>query len=186
MTAINGQVSTNTIDTIDLPFYLAYAGPGPIPAQGSTTVNVTLAPTSTDGTAAGTWAPRFLDNSVALPVANLSACLRPALKADILTHSGSPNARIWPIQITNNGTVSATNVKVTGLTLTQTNGTACAPTVTSAFPLVLGTIPAGSSSSASAQIDFSACAMNNRYTAVVTFAADGGITGTTVFKNQLR
>jgi hypothetical protein len=186
VTAIAKSVSPYALDTIDLPFYLAYAGPGPFPARGPTTVNVSLAPISTDGTPAGTWVPRFADNSVSMTAANLKACLRPVLTADILTHSGPANARLWPIQVTNSGTVTATNVQIGNLILTQTNGPACTPVVMSSFPLNLGNVPAGASATASAQIDFSGCALNDRFTAAVNFAADGGISGTTVFKNQFR
>lgn len=185
-TDIQNALAYYANDTVDLPFYLAYAGPGPLPASGATTVNVSLAPISNDGTAAGTWVPRFLDTSVPLPVADLAACRRPVLKANILTHSGPASARTWPIEISNNGAVDASKVQITGLSVTQTSGPACGPKMLSAFPLNLGSIAAGGSATASALVDFSDCAAASRFTAVVSYSADGDISGTTVFKNQLR
>jgi len=77
VTEIANGVNPNAIDTIDLPFYIAYPGPGALPTSlGQVTANISYAPFSTISTADDTGAPipRFQNVSAPQVVANVMAC----------------------------------------------------------------------------------------------------------------
>jgi hypothetical protein len=174
------------IDTIDLPFFLAHTGM-PYVSTGLTTVNVTLAPISSDGSPFATYIPRFADMSFPVPVADLAACAgTPAVKALISSRSGPSTARVWNLGINNYGTAPATNAKITSLTLTQTFGPACTPVIGTPFPAAIGTVPAGSTVTAPVTISFAGCTATSRYTVAIGYAADGGISGTSTYFNQFQ
>ena len=177
-------VNPFTLDTIDLPFYLAHPGV-PYVTTGATSVNVTMAPISADGTPFGTWTPRFADISTPMPVANLTACAgSPAIKSVISSKSGPSNARIWQIGLYNYGTASATNAKVTGVTLVQTFGPACTPVISTAFPLNVGTVAASATGLGAVTINFGSCAATARFKVDIGYAADGVISGSYSYANQ--
>ena len=176
----------NQLDTVDLPFYLAHTGM-PYVSTGTTTVSVTLAPTSEDATPAGSIVPRFADLSVPVPVANLTACSgSPAVKVVIGSKAGPANARVWQIGVNNYGTAAATNAAITGVTLSQTFGAACTPVVSSAFPVAVGTVNASSTVNAPVAINFTGCAATARFKVDIGYAADGGISGTSTYFNQFQ
>jgi hypothetical protein len=179
------QPSPVTLDTIDLPFYLAHTGASYV-TPGLTTVNVSFAPTSNDFTPYGAWVPRFRDDSTTLNVAGLAACpAKPALKAVIASQSGPANARVWQLGINNYGTGAAVNARVTSLSLKQTAGAACTPVVASGLPS-MGDVAAGSTVNGPVTIDFTGCPTLARFTAAIGFAADNAPAGTSIYNNLFR
>jgi hypothetical protein len=173
-------------DTIDLPFYLAASG-APYVGTGSTSVSVTLAPTSTDFSSSAAYIPRFVDSSTPIPVANLTACAgAPAVKAQISSKSGPAGARVWQIGVNNYGTAAAANAKVTGVALTQTFGAACTPVVSTSFPVSAGTVAASTTVNAPVTLNFTGCSPTVRFKVDIGYAADGGVSGTSTYFNQFQ
>ena len=74
-------------------------------------------------------------------------------------NSGALNTRVWTLTATNGSVGTAYATQINGLTLTQTAGAACTPVITppSAYPVVLGDIPANGSASAYFTINFTGC-----------------------------
>jgi hypothetical protein len=116
VTGIAAGVNVNAVDSIDLPFYLAYAGPGGVPSGGQTTVNVTLAPTTGDGTPGWRIVPRFADVSLPLPVVNLTAC---TILPSNVTLTVAPNPVVTGQLVTLTATVTA---GATGTVTFSSNG----------------------------------------------------------------
>jgi endo-1,4-beta-xylanase len=111
------------------------------------------------------------------------------LNFQVSSKAGPANARVWTITATNpssNG--PAYNTRITGFTLTQTSGAACTPVVTppSAFPVMLGDIPASSSMNTAFTIDFSSCSALSRFTLSMPWTSAVYYTGTLVSGNQFR
>jgi endo-1,4-beta-xylanase len=111
------------------------------------------------------------------------------LSFQVSTKAGPANARVWTVTATNpssNG--PAYNTRITGFTLTQTSGAACTPVITppSAFPVILGDIPANSSANAAFTIDFSSCSALSRFTLSMPWTSAVYYTGTLVSGNQFR
>ncbi len=107
----------------------------------------------------------------------------------ITNKSGLRNARLWTLTLNNKGDFPADTAQIDGLTLTQTYGTACTPVITSpvAFPLAVGTVPAGSIASGTVTLDFTGCANTARFRATIPFSADNGaVSGTKTLNNQFR
>ena len=121
--------------------------------------------------------------------ANLASS--PLLSAAISGKSGTGTARIWNIKVSNSGLSTAVGARITGLTLTKTDGTAtpaCTPAVTS-FPVALtpSDISASGSATGDVAIDFSSCALAARFTATITCSSNGGaVTGSKSYGNQFR
>jgi hypothetical protein len=112
-----------------------------------------------------------------------------ALSPTISAKSGAANDRVWTIGVTNSGPGTAYAAQLSGLMLTQTFGTACAPVRLSpvAFPVVLGTLPNGSSAQTAVAFDFSSCASTARFTASLDFVSNGGSSvGLIQLANQLQ
>ena len=110
----------------------------------------------------------------------------PLLNAAIgTTKSGTANARLWSITLTNSGKGVAQSAKVDSLNLTQTFGAACTPVVKTSLP-TMGDIAVGASATRNATIDFSTCAATARFTAVVTYSAVNGGGGSKTYVNQFR
>jgi M6 family metalloprotease-like protein len=111
----------------------------------------------------------------------------PALTGMISGKSGT-NPRTWNITVSNNGQGTATSAQVSGLSLTQTYGTACTPVINPAqFPRALGDIPVGSSAVGAVTIDFGTCASTARFTAAISYGSNGGaISGVKSYTNQFR
>ena len=175
------------ISLIDLPFYIAHTGQ-PYVTPGTTTVSVNYAPTSIQNYATGGWVPRFADLGDVRPLATLSSCsAQPKLFAAITSKSGTTSARVWSVQLTNSGPAPANNARITGFGLTQTYGAACTPVVLTPLPATVGTIAAnGGTGSTNLTIDFTSCPSLARFTAAISYAADGGAAGTSTFNNLFR
>jgi uncharacterized protein (TIGR03437 family) len=109
VTAIQNGVSGVAVDTIDLPFYIAYAGPSPLTggAAGTIAVNVSLGPISNDATPNGTYVPRFKDVSVPMPVATFNAAGCPGLMASGVTLTSSANSVVYGQPVTFTATVTS-------------------------------------------------------------------------------
>jgi hypothetical protein len=101
--------------------------------------------------------------------------------------SGPQSARVWPVNIGNNGPGAAVGAELTNLTLTQTRGAACTPVITSSFPIAAGTIAPGASAVAGVTINFTGCAANAFFTVSETMSANGGAaSGSATQLNQLQ
>jgi endo-1,4-beta-xylanase len=102
--------------------------------------------------------------------------------------SGAQNARVWTVTATNGKVGTAYTTQIDGLTLTQTSGAACKPVITppSSYPVALGDIPAGGTSSAAFTIDFTGCPALARFTVSVPWSSATYDTGTFVSGNQYR
>ncbi len=101
---------------------------------------------------------------------------QPILAGNITGKNGPANDRSWTIQLTNNGTGTATVAQLTGLTLTQTLGVHCSPVVSSSFPILLGDIVPSGMSSAAVSIDFTGCAPTAMFTVNIPFSSNAGAT----------
>ena len=95
-------------------------------------------------------------------------------------NSGVLNTRVWTLTATNGSVGTAYATQINGLTLTQTAGAACTPVITppSAYPIVLGDIPANGSASASFSIDFTGCADLATFTVSAPWSSATYDTGT--------
>jgi endo-1,4-beta-xylanase len=81
------------------------------------------------------------------------------LKFAVTSRSGPRDARIWTVTATDGDVGPAYSTQLNGLTLEQTAGRRCTPTIVSptTFPVVLGDIPAGGSAKTEVTIDFASC-----------------------------
>lgn len=96
------------------------------------------------------------------------------LSGSITGKSGSQGARVWTIQVNNTGTAPANTAQIQGLSLVQTSGTACTPTVTiPTFPVNLGNIAAGGLASSNITINFNSCSGSPQFTVNVPLSAMG-------------
>jgi endo-1,4-beta-xylanase len=98
----------------------------------------------------------------------------------VSNNSGLLNTRVWTLTATNGSVGPAYATQINGLTLTQTSGAACTPVITppSAYPVVLGDIPANGSASASFSIDFTGCADQAEFTVSAPWSSATYDTGT--------
>jgi Bacterial Ig-like domain (group 3)/Divergent InlB B-repeat domain len=114
----------------------------------------------------------------------------PALRSRVSMTSGLLGSRLWIIDLTNSGTGIATNVKISGVTLTRTSGTPCTPVVKTSLPLMVTDVAQGATQSGGVTIDFTGCAITNRYTVMVNFSngdvGSGAFTGATSSANMYR
>ena len=126
-------------------------------------------------------------------VANYSA-LAPLLNGSISSRSGAAAARQWILTLTNSGLGAATGARITGVALTQAGGVACSsspviidpvPPPSPASPLLVGNVGTSSSGTAAGMtLNFGGCAPSARFKVVISFAADGGYSGSTTLNNQ--
>ncbi|OAI05959.1 hypothetical protein A1353_09690 [Methylomonas methanica] len=127
---------------------------------------------------------RFIENPVECEVGGL-----PELSAVISNKSGTQNARIWAITLTNNSRCPAENTQIDDLRLTQLTGSNCTPAITipASFPLGVGNIAAGAKVSGTATINFGGCPNTARFKAVIPFSSNNGeVTGSKTLTNQFR
>jgi hypothetical protein len=98
------------------------------------------------------------------------------LSGAIVVKRGSADARVWSITVSNGGPAPAYEVTLGGIQLTETFGAACTAAVTAptAFPIMLGMIPAGGSATTEVTIDFGGCPQAARF----TLQAPVSVTGT--------
>jgi len=110
-----------------------------------------------------------------------------ALGGNILTKSGRPQARLWPINVSNAGPAAAVGVQISTVTLTQTFGAACTPHVVTPLPAAVVDLAPGDSATVNLTIDFTGCPATARFTVEATFTAnDGAGTGTMTRTNQFQ
>lgn len=99
----------------------------------------------------------------------------PAALSGIITNkTGTANARVWTVTVSNGGPGAAYNARLDGLTLTQTAGAACTPVITSSFPAVVGNVAPVSSGGGAVTIDFTGCAAAVQFRADIGFSANAG------------
>jgi endo-1,4-beta-xylanase len=91
-------------------------------------------------------------------------------------------AKQWVVTVTatNGDKGPAYTTQINGLTLKQTNGRQCTPTVTAAsgFPVLLGDIPVSGSANASFAVDFTGCAGNAEFDLTAPWSSAVYHTGT--------
>ena len=109
------------------------------------------------------------------------------LTASIASTTGAAASRDWKIQVYNTGIGAANNAAITALTLTQTGGTACTPTIAQGtFPVALGSVAPAASVLGDVMINFTGCASTSKFSMQLTVAANGGATSATIVRNNLR
>ena len=127
----------------------------------------------------------FNFNAVAGQIRDLGSIGATSLFGSIVNKPGSVPNKQWNIRVANTGSNAAANTKLDSLTLTQTFGSTCTPTITSTFPINLGLLTAGSSADTSVSINFNTCAANSRFTAVINSSANSGaVTNSRSITNQ--
>jgi hypothetical protein len=110
-----------------------------------------------------------------------------SLFGNITGKSGASDARIWSIQVSNNGPAAALGAEVSGITFTQVGGAACNPAVTSTLPIAVGNLAPAASATVTATIDFGSCAANARFTVNVALSANLGSSGGSIVRlNQFQ
>jgi hypothetical protein len=98
-----------------------------------------------------------------------------ALSGAIAAKADPFDPRVWSITVANGGSAPAYGVTLDSLQLTQTFGAACTPVVVAptAFPIMLGTIPAGGQATGNVTLDFSVCPSSGRFTLTVPISSTG-------------
>ncbi len=95
--------------------------------------------------------------------------------------SGPPNARVWVIEVGNEGPGSALNTQITSMTIVQTSGPACSPVITTPFPLAVGNIAPHAVAQVNVTFNFTGCAATASFTVTAFESANNGAaTGTIV------
>ena len=152
------------------------------------TVNVSATPNT--GYTFSTWSgPVANPNSAATTVtmtgpvsitANLTGI--PALSAKISAKSGAIDNRLWTLALRNDGTGTATNVRLTGMTITSGS---CTPVVKSTLPIAVADIAGGASQTTNVTIDFTGCAGTAKFNVRLGYSY-GSYTGSDSFYNVMR
>ena len=129
-------------------------------------------------------------NGVTGQLSTLAALLsQPQLSGNITNKSGPSNARAWTITLTDNGQGPVYGSQINSMTLTQTSGAACTPTITNptTFPLTVGNITPTATGTTSATLNFTGCPATARFMVQIGFSADNGAsTGTVTRANQFQ
>ncbi len=112
--------------------------------------------------------------------ANLSGI--PALSTKVTGKSGVIDNRLWTITLTNSGTGTAGNVRVTGFTVTSTS---CTPVVKGSFPVPVADVAPGAPQTANMTIDFTGCAATAKFNVRFDYSY-GPYTGSDSFYNVMR
>jgi hypothetical protein len=151
--------------------FLALAGPGSGRVQNQSNGNILA---------------NFTFNAVAGQVRDLGSIGSTTLNGAIINKSGPINSKTWTIRLSNTGANTANGTLLTGLTLAQTSGAACpAPTILSSFPINAGLLAPGTNANVTVNINFGSCAPSSRFTATLTYSANGGsATGTRAYALQ--
>jgi hypothetical protein len=102
--------------------------------------------------------------------------------------TGPQNARVWTVNIGNNGPGAADGAEVTSFTVAQLSaGTQCTPKVTSDLPAVAGDIAPKATGAAHVTIDFTGCAPYAYFKVTAGISANNGaVTGTITRFNQFQ
>lgn len=186
VTTVSGGPPPVSLESIDLPFYIAHTGK-PYVGAGQIQATVSFAPTFNPDQEPSTSVPRFVPNTELRTVATVESCPAvPVLSASVTGKTGSQNSRLWSVTLKNTGTGGAQNARVDSFALQQTYGAACTPVVTSAMPVAAGNIPAAGSATAPVTIDFTGCAAAARFKATIGFGADNAPAGVLTLYNQFR
>jgi len=130
-----------------------------------------------------------IQNLVAEATTKIVNVQPPNLSALITSKTGTQNARVWTVTLSNSGPGPASQAQITGLTLTQTYGAACTPIITSpaSFPLAVGDIAPQSSASGQITINFGGCASTARFSTTIPFSSNNGaFSGSKKLNNQFR
>jgi hypothetical protein len=123
--------------------------------------------------------------TTAAAILTVNANQSTTIAGNITAKSGPANARVWTLSLLNNGPGAAQGAAITSFTLTQTAGSACTPTIGTAFPKTIGDMGPGQTGTANVTIDFTGCAAAVRFTATFSFTANGGaVSGSVVRMNQ--
>ena len=151
--------------------FLALAGPGSGRVQNQSNGNILA---------------NFTFNAVAGQVRDLGSIGSTTLNGAIINKSGPINSKTWTIRLSNTGANTANGTLLTGLTLAQTSGAACpAPTILSSFPINAGLLAPGTNANVTVNINFGSCAPSSRFTATLSYSANGGsATGTRAYALQ--
>jgi hypothetical protein len=101
------------------------------------------------------------------------------------TKSGSQNARVWVLEVGNNGPGSALGAEITGITLVQRLGAACTPVIETPLPLAVGNIAPIVVANVNVTINFTGCPANAAFKVTANETANNGAaTGTIVVLNE--
>jgi hypothetical protein len=110
-----------------------------------------------------------------------------ALFGNITGKSGAAGARVWSIQLSNNGPAATVASEISGISFVQAGGAPCTPTVTSTLPVGGGSLAPGASVTVPVTLNFSGCAANSRFTVTVSLSANSGnASGSIVRLNQFQ
>ena len=110
-----------------------------------------------------------------------------ALFGNITSKSGATDARVWSIQLSNNGPAAAVGSEISGVSFLQAGGATCTPAVSSALPLSAGFLAPGTSATVPLTLDFNGCAANSRFTVTISLSANSGnASGSIVRLNQFQ
>jgi hypothetical protein len=176
------------------------AGGSVSPASGTYYPAGTIVPlvaTANNGYAFSSWTGNVANaanatTTVALSAPqNVAASFAPAgtaaLFGNITGKSGPGSARVWSIQVSDNGPAAALGAQVSSISLVQVGGAACSPVATSSLPAAAGNLAPGASATVPLTIDFSSCAANARFTVTLTLSANAGnAIGSIVRLNQFQ
>jgi hypothetical protein len=88
--------------------------------------------------------------------------------------SGPPSARVWVMEVGNDGPGSALNAQITSMTFVQTSGLSCSPVITTPFPLAVGNIAPHTVAQVNVTINFTGCAATASFTVTALESANNG------------
>jgi hypothetical protein len=109
------------------------------------------------------------------------------MTASIVSTTGPTASRDWKFQVYDTGIGAANNAAITGLTLTQTGGTGCTPTIApGTFPVALGNITPSASVTGDVIINATGCNNTSKFTMRLTVAANGGATSGSIVRYNER
>jgi hypothetical protein len=110
-----------------------------------------------------------------------------SLSASLISELGATGSRDWKFQVYDTGIGPANAAQISGITLTQTGGTACTPAFApGTFPVALGNIDPSQSATGDVIINFTGCTSTSKFTVKVTVTANGGATSTVMARNNER
>jgi len=168
------------------PFYAASAGTSV--AQLMSPQLIAASPASVPPIPASAPIPRFRDDLTGqTPIRLFSFVPCRTLTGSITAKSGPTSARDWTITVYPiSPTTANNNAQITGLTLTQSFGPACAPVIATVFPVNIGNL-LPFPGTGHVIIDFRRCSAIARFTAVLSFSTDSGaVTGSKTFLDEHR
>jgi hypothetical protein len=197
----DNDIITTRPDTWPLKLVSSPAAGGILtPAAGDNTeprnVVVLISATPNPGFVFSGWSGNITDSSLSTTTvvmdqpqtvtANFTS-LFATMSGNIIAKNGPTNARVWTLSLLDNGPVVTSGVQILSVTLTPAPGRACTPVVSTAFPILLGTIGVGQTGMTDVTIDFSACAAASRFGVTFTYSANNGVvSGSVTRTNQFQ